>query len=79
MIAGLAGTAILGRAGAACAADKASDLASQFAGAMTGAHPLKGMVAGLVMGSGDPNGQRIVTQGEADNGGALDGDTIFDI
>jgi D-alanyl-D-alanine-carboxypeptidase/D-alanyl-D-alanine-endopeptidase len=70
MIAGLAGTAILGRAASA-----AGDVAGQLAAAMTGSYPLKGMVAGLV----DARGQRIVTQGEADKDGALDGDTVFDI
>ena len=76
VIAGLAGAAILGRTGAASAA---GDVASLLAGAMTGPYPLKGMVAGLVMGSGDARGQRIVTQGTADNGRMLDGDTVFDI
>ena len=71
MIAGLAGTALLGRVGAACA----EDVASQLAGAMTGPYPLKGVGAGLC----DPGGQRIMTQGEADNGRALDGDTVFEI
>jgi len=75
VIAGLAGTAVLARAGAAFAKGNAGDLASQLAAAMTGSHPLKGMVAGLC----DPGGQRVLTQGEADNGGVLDGDTVFDI
>lgn len=70
VIAGLAGT--LAGAGAASAA---GDVASQLAAAMTGPYPLKGMVAGLC----DARGQRIVPQGEADNGAALDGDTVFDI
>ena len=41
------------------------------------AYPASGMVAGLL----DARGQRIVTQGtsDADNGRALDGDTVFDI
>jgi D-alanyl-D-alanine-carboxypeptidase/D-alanyl-D-alanine-endopeptidase len=72
VIAGLAGTAVLARAGAVSAAD---DVASQLAGAMTGLYPLKGMVAGLC----DRHGQRVLTQGEADNGGPLDGDTVFEI
>jgi CubicO group peptidase (beta-lactamase class C family) len=72
VIAGLAGAAVLGRAGAVSAA---GDVAGQLAGAMTGPSPLKGMVAGQC----DARGQRIVTRGEADNGGALDGDTVFDI
>src|SRR3954471_11404546 len=76
VIAGLAGAAVLARAGVASAA---GDVASQLAGAMTGPDPLKGMVAGLVTGLGDARGQRIVTQGEADNGQALNGDTIFEI
>jgi D-alanyl-D-alanine-carboxypeptidase/D-alanyl-D-alanine-endopeptidase len=79
VIAGLVGTAVLGRAGAASAGDKAANakqrVASLLAGAMTGPYPLKGMVAGLC----DPHGQTIVTQGEADNGRMLDGDTVFDI
>ena len=70
MIAGLAGTAFLSQTASA-----AGDVASQLAAAMMGPYPLKGMVAGLC----DPGGQRIVTQGDADNGGALDGDTVFDI
>ena len=70
MIAGLGGTAILGSASFA-----AGDAASPLAAAMTGPYPLKGIVAGLC----DARGQRIVIQGEADNGGALDGDTVFDI
>jgi len=72
VIAGLAGTAVLARAGAVSAA---GDAASRLAGVMTGPYPLKGVVAGLV----DARGQRIVTQGEADKDGALDGDTVFDI
>ena len=41
------------------------------------AYPASGMVAGLL----DPRGQRIVTSGtsDAENGRALDGDTVFDI
>jgi len=73
VISGLAAAVVTGRA--ACAQDKAGDVASQLAGAMTGSHPIKGMVAGLC----DVRGQRVLTQGEADNGGALDGDTVFDI
>jgi D-alanyl-D-alanine-carboxypeptidase/D-alanyl-D-alanine-endopeptidase len=72
VIAGLAGTAVLAGAGAVSAA---GDVASQLAGIMTGPYRLKGVVAGLV----DARGQRIVTQGEADKDGALDGDTVFDI
>lgn len=74
MLSGLAAAAVAGRA-AFAQSRKAGDVASLLSGAMTGAYPLKGMVAGLC----DRRGQRIVTQGEADNGGALDGDTIFDI
>ncbi len=72
MIAGLAGTAVLAGAGAASAA---GDVASQLAAAMTGPYPVKGMVVGLC----DPSGQRVLTQGDADNGRALDDDTVFDI
>lgn len=64
-------------AGAASAQgmDEAGDAASLLAATMTGPYPLRGMVAGLC----NPRGQRIVTQGTADNGGMLDGDTVFDI
>ena len=48
-------------------------LASTMADAR--AYPCNAMVAGLC----DARGQQIVAQGTADNGGALDGDTVFDI
>ena len=72
VIAGLAGTAVLAGTGSVSAAE---DVAGQLAAAMTGPYPLKGVVAGLC----DARGQRVLTQGEADNGGALDGDTVFEI
>jgi CubicO group peptidase (beta-lactamase class C family) len=61
--------------GRAAFAQSAADRTSLIAGAMTGPYPLKGMVVGLC----DPGGQRTEAHGEADNGGALDGDTVFDI
>ena len=52
-------------------------VAASLAQAMADNHgyPSAGMVAGLC----DGRGQQIVTSGDADNGRALDGDTVFDI
>jgi len=60
------------------AADTANDsVAASLAEAMANDHgyPSAGMVAGLC----NARGQQIVTCGSADNGRALDGDTVFDI
>lgn len=75
MISGLAGAAVMGRPAFAESLEKPRDISGLLAGAAAGRYPLKGMVAGLC----DRGGQRIVTQGEADNGAMLDGDTVFDI